>query len=256
MKGIVFAYGDQIYPLANLVDGQSSPTFGRPLIYYPISLLMAARVREILIICSPKYLEMYKGIFDDGSHYNLNISYSEQTELTSPAEALVASRDFIGTDSIVLIFGDNLFFGRGFHSILKEFTVCSRGATLLGFPMSAQSARYGIVELDILNRVCGFGEHCPISPSIRLVAGVYFYDNEVIDIAANINPSIQGLLTITEINRAYLARGDLHVKLTGRGIVWLDKNAHQTAIKALKAIRSSKKKQSYRIVDLDEILVS
>lgn len=254
MKGIVLAGGSgtRLYPLTRVISKQLIPVYDKPMIYYPLSVLMLAGIRDILIISTPYDLPRFSELFGNGHDLGLNISYGEQPRPEGLAQAFVIGRDFIGNDSVCLVLGDNIFFGHGFADIVKRCSQLTDGGIIFGY-LVKDPQRYGVVEFDRDNRVIGIEEK-PTHPKSRYaVPGLYFYDNEVVDIAASIKPSARGELEITDVNNTYLERGKLKVELLGRGFCWLDTGTHDSLQQAASYIQAVQERQGLKIACLEEI---
>ena len=254
MKGIILAGGSgtRLYPLTRVISKQLIPVYDKPMIYYPLSVLMLAGIREILIISTPHDLPGFRELFKDGSQLGLSISYAEQPKPKGLAQAFLIGKEFIGSDSVCLILGDNIFFGPGFSKILKESTQLTCGGLIFGY-MVSDPERYGVVEFDAQNKVVGIEEK-PTRPKSRYaVPGLYFYDNEVIAIAEQVKPSARGELEITDINNEYLRRGTLKVQPLGRGFCWLDTGTHESLQQAASYVQAVQDRQGLKIACIEEI---
>ncbi|WP_457573084.1 glucose-1-phosphate thymidylyltransferase RfbA [Desulfolithobacter sp.] len=254
MKGIVLAGGSgtRLYPLTRVISKQLIPVYDKPMIYYPLSVLMLAGIRDILIISTPYDLPRFSELFGNGHDLGLNISYAEQPRPEGLAQAFVIGRDFIGNDSVCLVLGDNIFFGHGFADIVKRCSQLTDGGIIFGY-LVKDPQRYGVVEFDSNNRVIGIEEK-PTHPKSRYaVPGLYFYDNEVVDIAASIRPSARGELEITDVNNTYLKKGKLKVELLGRGFCWLDTGTHDSLQQAASYVQAVQERQGLKIACLEEI---
>ena len=254
MKGIILAGGSgtRLYPLTKVVSKQLLPVYDKPMIYYPLSVLMLAGIREILIISTPHDLPSFRELFRDGSQLGLSISYAEQPKPEGLAQAFLIGKEFIGSDPVCLILGDNIFFGPGFSKILRESAQLTRGGLIFGY-MVSDPERYGVVEFDADNRVVGIEEK-PLKPKSKYaVPGLYFYDNDVIAIAEQVRPSARGELEITDINNEYLRRGSLKVQPLGRGFCWLDTGTHESLEQASSYVQAVQERQGLKIACIEEI---
>lgn len=254
MKGIVLAGGSgtRLYPLTRAISKQLIPVYDKPMIYYPLSALMLAGIRDILIISTPYDLPRFSELFGNGSHLGLRISYAEQPHPEGLAQAFIIGKDFIGADSVCLVLGDNIFFGHGFAEIVQECSRLSEGGIIFGY-LVKDPQRYGVVEFDRNKKVIGIEEK-PEKPKSRYaVPGLYFYDNEVVAIAESIAPSPRGELEITDINNIYLRRGKLRVELLGRGFCWLDTGTHESLQQAASYVQAVQERQGLKIACLEEI---
>lgn len=254
MKGIILAGGSgtRLYPLTKVISKQLIPVYDKPMIYYPLSVLMLAGIRDILIISTPSDLPRFTELFGDGSQLGLNISYAEQPRPEGLAQAFLIGKEFIGKDSVALVLGDNIFFGHGFAGIAQRCSKLTEGGTIFGY-LVKDPERYGVVEFDAERRVIGIEEK-PQKPKSRYaVPGLYFYDNNVVDIAAAIKPSLRGELEITDVNSHYLKQGKLSVELLGRGFCWLDTGTHESLQQASSYVEAVQDRQGLKIACIEEI---
>lgn len=254
MKGIVLAGGSgtRLYPITKAISKQLVPLYDKPMIYYPISVLMLAGIRDILIISTPRDLPMYKELLGDGSNLGVNFSYEVQKNPNGLAEAFIIGEDFIGDDNVALILGDNIFHGHRFTEILERSTNLDEGAIIFGYYTNKPEA-FGVVEFDDDGKVISIEEKPEHPKSNYIVPGLYFYDNDVIEIAKNVEPSERGEVEITSVNEEYLKRGKLNVELLGRGMAWLDTGTHDGLLEASNFIETVQKRQSLYIACLEEI---
>lgn len=257
MKGIILAGGSgtRLYPLTKAISKQIMPVYDKPMIYYPLSTLMLAGIREVLIISTPRDLPVFKELLEDGSQLGMNIEYAIQEAPNGLAEAFIIGADFIGNDAVALVLGDNIFYGQSFSKVLKvalERTESEPGATIFGYYVR-DPREYGVVEIDE-NGVAISIEEKPQNPkSNYAVPGLYFYDNTVVDIAKNIKPSKRGELEITAVNNEYLSRGNLHVETLGRGFAWLDTGNHDMLLAAADFVATFQKRQGMYVSCIEEI---
>ena len=254
MKGIILAGGSgtRLYPLTKVISKQLIPVYDKPMIYYPQSVLMLAGIRDILIISTPHDLPIFQELFGDGSQLGLTISYQVQPNPEGLAQAFIIGKAFIGGDSVCLILGDNIFFGPSFTSILTECARLQHGGCIFGY-LVKDPERYGVVEFDAQNKVVSIEEKPARPKSKYVVPGLYFYDNDVVSIAEQVRPSSRGELEITDINLAYLQRGDLKVRPLGRGFCWLDTGTHESLQQASSYIQAVQERQGLKIACIEEI---
>ncbi len=254
MKGIILAGGSgtRLYPITRAVSKQLLPVYDKPMIYYPLSVLMLARIREILIISTPHDLPRFQQLFGDGSPLGLSFSYIEQPRPEGLAQAFILGKAFIGQDHVCLILGDNIFFGHDLQMTVQDCSKLQEGGIIFGYPVK-DPERYGVVSFDQDGKVLSIEEK-PQKPKTRYaVPGLYFYDNEVISIAGQLSPSARGELEITDVNREYLNRGKLSVRLLGRGFAWLDTGTYESLQQASNYVEAIQERQGLQIACLEEI---
>ncbi|QDZ06937.1 glucose-1-phosphate thymidylyltransferase RfbA [Sphingomonas panacisoli] len=254
MKGIILAGGSgtRLHPATLAVNKQLLPVYDKPMIYYPLSVLMMAKIRDILIVSSPEFIGNYRNLFGDGSAYGLTISYAEQLRPDGLAQAFTIGRDFIGDDCVALVLGDNIFFGAGLTDLLNRATARTSGATVFSYRVD-DPERYGVVELNNGGRAISLEEKPAVPKSNHAVTGLYFYDNRVVNYAADLKPSARGEYEITDLNRRYMEAGDLFVEQMGRGYAWLDTGTHDSLLEASEFVRTLQHRQGIQIACLEEI---
>jgi glucose-1-phosphate thymidylyltransferase len=254
VKGIILAGGSgtRLHPVTRALSKQLLPIYDKPMVYYPLSALMLAGIRDVLVITTPSDRPAFERLLEDGSSVGIRISYAEQPKPEGLAQAFLIGRRFVGSDGVALALGDNIFYGQGFGTVLQRAAARTSGATVFAYRVR-DPQRYGVVTFDADGRAIDIEEKPAAARSNFAVTGLYFYDNGVLDVAASLKPSARGELEITDINRAYLGRGALHVEVLGRGFAWLDTGTHDSLLQAANFIQTLQERQGLRVAALEEV---